>query len=214
MALPHSLNPLDYPARYQWNQPGVSRALAQTACTDACVQMIIEYWLEKTYSLNAIRTASGKGVDGVHGLTVAEALKALRHFGVTWYKSTAGVDATFILQKAYNGPVLFGVGYNEFPAKKGVWCDQNNLAQIGGKIDCNFTGPHAELALGNTAVKDSKGKVIRYDAFVRDPDHWEASPPKYDRITGAQLTKSINAIRGNMGWTNTFCIYTDKKKKL
>lgn len=176
--------------------------------------MIIEYWKEKTYTLNQIRAASGKGVDGVHGLTMNEAMTALKHFGVNNYKSTVGIDATFILQKAYNGPVLFGVGYNEFPAKKGVWCDQNNLAQLGGKIDCNFNGPHAELALGNTAVKNSAGDVIRYDAFVRDPDHWEARPPNYDRITGAQLTKAINAIKGNMNWTNTFAIYPTTKKVL
>lgn len=214
MALPHSLAPLDYPARFQWNQPGISRCLAQTACTDTCIQMIIEYYLEKTYTLSQIRAASGKGIDCKHGLTMNEALIALKHFGVTHYKSTVGVDASFILQKAYIGPVLFGVGYNEFPAKKGVDCDQTNLAQLGGKIDCSFQGPHAELALGNVAVKDNKGNVIRYDAILRDPDHWEALPPKYDRITGAQLTKTINAIKGNEGWTNTFCLYPTKKKEL
>lgn len=214
MALPHSLDPLDYPARFQWNQPGISRCLAQTACTDTCIQMIIEYYLEKTYSLSQIRTASGKGVDCKHGLTVNEAMTALKKLGVKHYKSGVGVDATFVLQKAYIGPVLFGVGYNGFPAKKGVWCDQNNTAQIGGKIDCNFTGPHAELALGNIAVKDSNGNAIRYDALIRDPDHWEITPPKYDRITGSQLTKSINAIKGNLGWVNTFCIYPTQKKVL
>lgn len=176
--------------------------------------MIIEYWKEKTYTLNAIRTASGKGIDGVHGLTMAEAMTALRHFDVLNYRSTIGVDATFILQKAYNGPVLFGVGYNGFPAKKGASCDQDNVAQVGGKIDCNFTGPHAELALTNVEVKDVHGKTIRYDAILRDPDHWEASPSQFDRITGSQLTKSINAIKGNMGWSNTFAIYPVTKKVL
>lgn len=214
MALPHSLDPLDYPARFQWNQPGVTRCLAQTACTDTCVQMIIEYWKEKTFSLTQIRRASGKGIDCKHGLTMNEAMTALKHYGVTNYKSAVGINASFILQKAYNGPVLFGVGYNEFPARKGVWCDQNNVAQLGGKVDCNFNGPHAELAVGNVAVKDASGKIIRYDAFIRDPDHWEASPPRYDRITGAQMTKAINAIVGNEGWTNTFAIYPTTKKKL
>lgn len=214
MALPHSTNPLDYPARFQWNQPGITRCLAQTACTDTCVQMMIEFWKEKTYSLSQIRRASGKGIDCQHGLTMAEAMTALRYFGVKNYRSAVGIDATFILQKAYNGPVLFGVGYNEFPAKKGVWCDQSNLAILGGKVDCNFTGPHAELALGNVKVRDKNGRLLRYDAILRDPDHWEASPPRYDRITGAQLTRAINALRGNEGWTNTFCIYPVTKKVL
>jgi hypothetical protein len=176
--------------------------------------MIIEYYKEKTYSLSQIRTASGKGVDCMHGLTIAETLKALNHFGVTHYRSGVGINATFVLQKAYVGPVIFGVGYNEYPAKKGMWCDQNNLAVLGGKVDCNFQGPHAELALGNVAVKDKNGKIDHYDAILRDPDHWEAAPPKYERITGAQLTRAMNAIKGNSGWTNTFAVYPTQRKVL
>src|SRR5215204_3270947 len=87
MALPHSLNPLDYPARYQWNQAGISNCLARTACTDTCVQMVIEYWKEKTYSLAQIRNASGQAVDCVHGLSMTETLRALNWAGVTHYKS-------------------------------------------------------------------------------------------------------------------------------
>lgn len=176
--------------------------------------MIIEYWKEKTYSLLQIRNASGKGIDGQHGLTIAEALQALKHFGVTNYRKASGIDASFVLQKAYNGPVLFGVGYNGYPAKKGVRCDQDNLAQRGGKIDCNFTGPHAELALDNISVKDTDGNVIRYDTILRDPDHWEASVPSYERITGTQMNNAMKAIKGNEGWTQTFAIYPITKKKL
>lgn len=176
--------------------------------------MIIEYWKEKTYSLLQIRNASGKGIDGVHGLTIDEALRALNHFGVYNYRKAAGINATFVLQKAYNGPVLFGVGYNEYPAKRGVWCDQDNKAIVGGKIDCNFKGPHAELALGNIPVKDGTGKIVRYDAILRDPDHWEVAAPKYERITGSQMTRTMKAIIGNEHWTNTFAIYPITKKRL
>lgn len=202
MSLPHTTDPLDYPARFQWNQPGITRCLAQTACTDTVIQMIIEYWKEVTYSLLQIRLASGKGIDCKHGLTVDEALTALNHFGVTWYKKAIGIDAGFVLSKAVKSPVLFGVGYNEYPAKKGVWCDQNNLAIKGGKIDCNFGGPHAELCLGLQG-----GNVI-----VRDPDHWEAAAPDYELITKTQLARTIKALVGNQGWTNTFAIYTDRIK--
>jgi hypothetical protein len=202
MSLPSSLDPLDYPARFQWGQAGISRCLAQTACTDTCIQMIIEYWKEKSYSLLEIRNASGKGIDCEHGLTMNESLKALNYFGVANYKKAVGVDANFIIQKGKNAPVLFGVGYNEYPAKRGVWCDQNNIAVKGGKVDCNFNGPHAELYLGLSGV----------NLIVRDPDHWEAARPDYELITKTQMNRTIKALIGNQGWTNTFAIYTDDVK--
>lgn len=213
MTLPHSLNIFDYPPMFQFDQPGVSNALARTACTDTAIQMIIQYYKERTYTLNNIRSASGAGVDGIHGLTIGESLKALSQFGVTHYRYKNNVDATDILQAAYVGPVLAGVAYYKYPSAHTLPCDRNNLAISGGRTDCGFGGAHAILAIGNQAVKDAKGKIIRYDAFTRDPDH-HSTGPHYDRMTGAQFHVAVAALVGTENWGSTFMVYPTQKKKL
>lgn len=212
VALPHSLNVYDYPPQFQFGN-GAPYTLESTACTDTVVRMIINYYMEKDVSIQNIRKAAGGPNDGVHGLTIAEALRALAAYGVTWYRQASNVSATFVLQKAYTGPVLIGVGYGQYPSLHGGICTQSNVALLGGKVDCSFKDAHAVLILGNTAVKDATGKVIRYDAFLRDPDHWNEKP-KYDRITGSQLTKTMKALVTDTAWTGTFALYPTKKKVL
>lgn len=207
----HSLNIFDYPALSQFNQPGISTCLSQTGCADTSTQGILQYYLERLVPLNQIRAAAGIPVDCIHGLTMQGVLNALNYFGVDWYAPALGTTASFILQKAYVGPVMTGVGYRLYPAKKGAACGQNNLAQIGGKVDCGFNGAHAILVLGSTPVKDSTGKVIRYDAFTRDPDHFN-NIPAYDRITGTQLSHAMNALLTDTAWKSTYAIYPTKSK--
>lgn len=208
-----SLNPLDYKARFQFNQPNTPAWLAKTACTDTCVQMIIEYWTEKLVPLTKIRADAGGPTDGVHGLTVQMSLTALRKNGIYWYTWKNNVDGTFILQQAYKAPVLTGVAYSAYPRKVKT-CTAGPIAEVGGKIDCPFRGPHAVLVLGNRKHLDASGNLLHYDALVRDPDHWEASPPNFDKMKGSDLTNAVKALYGTGGWTTNFAIYSTKTKKL
>jgi hypothetical protein len=175
--------------------------------------MIVEFWKEKTYSLSRVRQASGKGIDCEHGLTISETLKALSSLGVTHYKVQFGIDAAFAIRKAVNGPVLVGVGYYAYPARRNGTCGQHNVAQLGGKYNCNFRDSHAVLVVGSTAVTNSSGVVTRYDAFIRDPNHYEPNPPTYDRMTQTQLNSAMLGLT-NTGWSNTFALFSDEKKTL
>jgi hypothetical protein len=206
--LPHSKKPLEYPPMFQFGQPGVSYKLGKTACTDTCIQMIIQFFKDRTITLNRIREVSGSGIDGVHGLTVSETLKVLNYYGV-FYRYQPNITATQALQKAYLGPVIVGIAYRTYPVKKGGGCLQKNLAKVGGKTDCYFKGAHAILVVGNKAVKNSAGKVVSYDAFTRDPDHHTGTT---DRITGRQLTETIKSLVGTDRWQNTFMLYPTRKK--
>lgn len=210
LTLPHSLNPLDYPARSQWQ--GNNDCLSQTACTDCAIQMIIEYWLEKTISLADIRRAAGGRNDCVHGLTIAESLQALRYYGITWYAYAMDQPTNFIMRKTLNGPVLTGVAYGWYPNKKGS-CDSRITAENGGRTDCGFIGPHAILTLKYQRHINSKGTFLHWDVITRDPDH-QTINSNFDRMTLSQFGLAYQRLDGIRGWTHTFCLYPAKKKTL
>lgn len=217
MTLPHSLNILDYPARYQFNQPGVPLALARTACSDTCVQMIIEYYKERTVPLTDIRKASGIGIDGVHGLTIAGAIRALRTYGVS-YSWATGVNAEAVDAKSKLGPVIIGVGYRLYPK----WWEGTGTpkAERGGKVDYGFNGAHAVLFIKrwNHYKLDAKGQqtttVLHQDWVLRDPDHYGTALPNLDRFNLPMLDPALKALVSDTPWDTTFCIYPTRAKVL
>ncbi len=208
MTLPHSLDPLVYPARFQFGQAGQPWCLQKTACTDTCIQMVIEYYKERTVSLSQIRAASGRPIDCVHGLNAPSALRALSAFGVS-YNAAWNIDANFVLNKLQTGPVIVATKYGLYPNDASGKCGTYNRAQIGGRTDCGFTGAHAVLVL---RTKDAlKGLII-----TRDPDHNSPSrpeQPKFDVIGLAQLDKAMKGVT-TLGFSGTVCYYPTKKKVL
>lgn len=222
MALAHTLDPFDYPARYQFNNTvgGGKGAnyLGSTACTDTCVQMIIEYYKEKSVSLEDIRKASGGPNDGVHGLIPSQQLRALAHYGITNYKYAVGINYQFVMDHAVKtGPVIVYVGYGAYPIAAHNKCSQGFVATVGGKTDCIFTGAHATLAIGIKRIFGKDGKVLRYDAAIRDPDHNSDSRPEkppYDQFPQPSLGNAMKHLVSDTVWTHTACLYPVSKKKL
>lgn len=209
-----SINPLAYPPRFQFGQPGAP-CDGKSCCTDTCVQMILEYWTEKFQTLSDIRywaeVGSTSNTSPCTGINPGETLNALKHYGVDFYKVATGVDANFVKSKVTSGytPVLIGVYYGSYPNIKTGKCGTFNLAREGGRTDCTFKGSHAIIALGS-----NNGGL---NVVTRDPDH--ASParpekPHHDSITWAQLDKTMKDLPRYTNWNVTFCIYPLKKKVL
>jgi hypothetical protein len=57
VTLPHSTNIFNYPARFQFGQASAPCG-GSSCCTDTCIQQIVEFYKEKTYSLQTIRNAA------------------------------------------------------------------------------------------------------------------------------------------------------------
>jgi hypothetical protein len=210
-----STNILDYTPKFQFGQAGVPWALQKVACTDTCVQMIINYYKDRYISLNEVRKDSGVAPYGT-GLTVTQALKSLSANGVTHYRWTLGYDRVFMLGRLKLGPVIVSTYYKYYPIWDGKKCTGTNKAQIGGKTDCYFTGAHAVLVIKAIPVY-SDGKLLRYDYLVRDPDHnspGRPEKPKYDRMTETQLKRAMEYIKYLPVWEKPSVMYPTQRKIL
>lgn len=214
MTLAHSLDPLQYPARFQFGQSGAPCGGA-SCCTDTCIQMLGEYWKEKTYSLAKIRELAQSKTNfnesPCTGINAIEALNGLSLIGIKWYLGATNIDASFVATKITLGPVLVGVAGQSYPVDLHGHCGSINKAQHGGKTQCDFVGPHAILVL-RKYKEDGVWKFI-----TRDPNHHSASrpeQPKFDKITLAQLTKSIRDLPIKTAFNTTFCLYPTHKKSL
>lgn len=217
MALAHSVDPLDYPARYQFGQANAPCG-GTTDCTDTCIQMLGEYWKEKTYPLWQIRNLAQEGSNANHnpctGINYAEALHGLHRIGITWYEVAFGIDANFIASKVRLGPVLVGVEGNSYPADVHGHCGGYNQAEHGGRTQCNFHGAHAILAIGYQKHLDAKKRLLHWDFVTRDPNHSGSILPTFDRITNSQLNKAVKDLPRYTVFNTTFCIYPTRSKNL
>lgn len=208
--LPHSTDILDYPARFQFGQPGVPMVIAKTGCADTSAQMLIEYYTEKTVTLNEVRAASGHVTDGVHGLSIPDTLRALHHFGVrASYKLDPDLD--FLDGKCRHfGPVIIGVGYAKYPN----WykSSRNPRCERGGKTDINFVGAHSIVLRGKWQhYNETMREILHSDWVTRDPDH-SREKPNLDRFNFSMLKPAMDALVSDTAWVNSFVIYPLVKK--
>lgn len=216
MALPHSTNIFDYPARFQFGQAGAPCG-GKSCCTDTCIQMIVEYYKEVHYSLSEIRrraqASTSFNEDPCTGINHIEVVNALKSFDLGNYRAAFGVDASDVWNYVQYGPVLVGVHYGSYPN----WNNRctNPHAEVAGRTDCTFKGSHAILAIGRRY--HTIGGTTHKDFFMRDPDHNSAARPEkpaFDRITIGQLDKAMKNIVPYTDFNNTYIVYTTKKKTL
>lgn len=219
LTLPHSLNPLAYPPRFQFGQRYAPCGGA-SCCTDTALQELGEYWKEKTYPLYQIRRLAQEGTafneNPCTGINHIEVLHALNRIGITWYRVAFGMDANFVASKLATGPVLVGVEGHTYPNDR-TRCGTPK-AEHGGRTQCNFYGAHAVLALRYQKHLDKDtNKLLHYDFVTRDPNHNSASRPEeptFDRITKAQFDKSMKDLPRYTRFSTTYCIFPTKKKDL
>jgi hypothetical protein len=179
--------------------------------------MIVDFYKERHYSLAEIRRVAQSKYSfneaPCTGLNHLEILWALEKFGLGHYKVGFGADAGDVWRYLAYGPVFIGVWYGSYPNEHGR-CGSPK-AEISGRTDCNFRGPHAILAIGKRyhTVNGSTHK----DIFIRDPDHNSpARPekPKYDRITASQLNVAMRNLPRYSNFSNTYIIYPTRRKSL
>lgn len=213
MTLP-SLNPLDYPPRFQFGQTGAP-CNGKSACTDTCLQMLIEYWTEKIYTLKQIRYIS-KNPDPCEGNNPTEIKRVIDYFKLP-YQYVSGIDASFIMKKTaeFGAPVLLGVGYGKYPNNKN-YCGPIK-AEGWGRNDCGFTGAHGVLLIRYQKHLNADGTILHWDVIMRDPDHnspSRPSKPPYDKFTSTQLNVAMKALVTDTKWTSTFAFVPTRKKIL
>ena len=219
MALPHSREILKYPPRFQF-QPGAP-CRGSSTCTDTCIQMIVEYYREKTYSLSYIRWAAQRLTNynegPCTGINYIEVINALNYLGVKGYKLATNPTASWAgLQANTYGPVIVGVHYGTYPNKRGR-CSTARVAELSGRTDCGFYGAHAVLLIKKVKHYSSTGKVLHTDVLVRDPDHASGSRPErpaYDRMTLYQFELAMRALPAKTRFSFKYALYPTRKKVL
>lgn len=209
MALPHSKNIMEYPARYQF-QPYAPCAGSST-CTDTCIQMIVEYYKDKTYSLSYIRKVAQSRTSfderPCTGINYVEVLNALKAFGIYHYRVGWGANASAVATKTMTGPTLVGVHYGSYPN----WPRRCTMphATHGGRTQCSFRGTHAVLAIKRSSYN---GKAV---ILTRDPNHHSSARPEhptYDRFTLGQLNTTMLNLPKYSAFSKTYMIYPTKRK--
>lgn len=212
--LPHSNDIFQYPARFQFGQAGAP-CRGQSCCTDTCIQMIVEYYKDRTYTLSEIRRRAQAKTSfderPCTGLNHIETLNALNSMGVTHYRPAFNVTAQQVWEKVRYGPVIVAVYYGSYPNKAGS-C-RGVQAEIGGRNDCGFRGAHAVLAIGGKF--HTIGKSTHRDIFMRDPDHNSpARPykPDFDRMRLSQLDTAMRHIVPYTAFKSTYILYPTRKK--
>jgi hypothetical protein len=190
-------------------QQGLPPANGIASCTDCCVAMIVRHETGKTVTAAQVRAVSGSTNPYV-GLTPSQALRALAFYGVRGYAYHTGVTASDVLRATASGLVLTGVGYYAYPTLR--------QAEIGGKDDMSFYGPHAILiagyrdwetqpapgAWGASQVPFAPG----YRCWGRDPDHRQGWKYQYDRYLTSYLSRAMAALigSGSPAWQTTFML--------
>jgi hypothetical protein len=220
LALPHSTNILNYPARFQFRQSGAPCG-GSSCCTDTCIQMIIEYYKERTVSLSSIRWAAQRlsnfNEAPCTGINYVEVLNALSYYGINHYK--VGANSTIWAARDYAnryGPVIVGVHYGSYPRSTSNRCGTTNRAEYNGKTDCGFNGAHAVLLLGtrNHYLPDGRRHT---DFLVRDPDHnsWaRPEKPHYDKMNSVQFNNAFRNLPRYTAFSYTYMIYPTRRKVL
>lgn len=217
MALAHSLDIFDYPARFQFGTVTPAPCGGSSCCTDTCIRMIVEYYKEVSPTLAEIRKRAQAKTNfnesPCTGINHIEVLNALQSFGINHYKVGFGVNSTDVWNYVTTGPVMVGIHYGSYPNARTA-CGSNK-AELNGRTDCNFSGSHVVLAVGKRY--HTVDGTTHKDILTRDPDHNSPSRPEqpdHDRILLAQLDKAMKNIVPYTAFTNTYIIYPTKRKVL
>lgn len=187
------------PNHYQIGEPGAP-CNGSSTCTDCTIARIIFHDKKKLVSAHDVRQAAAPSKDPCRGLNANEAMVALRAFGVTGYQIMINATASDAIKGTDLGLVLTAVGYNGWPLER--------EAEVGGRTDLGFSGPHATGLAGRrnwqTPPKDwpaHKPFKPGWRVWAEDPDHhWGSKTPPYDRFSSAFLVRAMDAIVGNEGW--------------
>lgn len=219
MTLPHSTDIFRYPARFQFGQAGAP-CNGSSCCTDTCIQMVVEYYKERTKTLSQVRYAAQRltafDERACTGINYREVLNALSYFGITHYKLGSGITHTDVGKWVQYGPVILGVHYGSYPKSTTGRCGSTNKAELNGKTDCGFNGAHAVLVIGKKP-HTVNGVYRHTDYYVRDPDHHSPSRPErppYDRITAGQLNTALLNLPKYTAFSYTYMLYPTRKKTL
>lgn len=198
-------------------QLGLPPGNGGSSCADCCVAMIVRHETGHAVTAEKVRQASGN-TDVNTGLTPGQCLNALVALGVRGYAYHAGVSASEALKATADGLVIVGVNYGLYPSMA--------RAEIGGKTDLGFAGPHSMLIAGyrywaTKPAADAWGRAQipfqpGWRSWGRDPDHRQGWAWRYDRYATSYLSRAMAGLVGcgSPPWQSTFMIAKDQAKRL
>src|SRR3989304_3148145 len=102
-------NIFNYPPRFQFGQKNAPCG-GSSACTDTCVQMVVNFYKDINPSLSEIRrkaqakTAFNEGP--CTGINHIETLNALEAYGIKHYRASFGADKMDVWNYLAYGPVI------------------------------------------------------------------------------------------------------------
>jgi len=183
-----------------------------TACTDNAVCEVVREERGRRITPSMVRNATGRPV--CNGLRPADTLRALLHFGVRGYTYKSNPSAADVLAHTHKGVVIIGVGYRQYPHRRGI-TGPGGIAELGGKTDIRFTGAHAVTVWGSrkwtTKPANWTPKDLAFTpgtrVWCRDPDHHVGTTLAYDRISIGQLAAAMTALRTETNWSASFAIW-------
>lgn len=186
------------PIHHQIGEPG-SRNNGSAYCTDCVIAMIYRHETGKTISAEQARHAAAPDKPPTRGLNALEALHGLQALGIHGYSIHINPHAGDAMRATDEGIVLFGEGYGGHPSP--------HEAEVGGRTDLGFTGPHADSLWGRRNWRKPGTNHPAGEPFTpgwrvwgRDPDHHWGGPPPYDRYRSSYLVRAMDALIGNEGW--------------
>ena len=189
-----------------------------TACTHTICQYLALLWKGRRLTLNQVNSLAGmphnarNGAGQPRGMNNTEMSRFFVATGIPMVVKF-GLTYTNLLSYSNRAPVFYGMRYGSAPEwygfrYNGITADgrPNGYARPRGKAGktqlTGFSGRHAVLLLGYLPILDSTGKVIRYDAYRKEPNHHSPSRPErpaYDTITTIQGRKEYDDYTSILG---------------
>lgn len=199
----------ELPPHFQIGEPGAP-CHGSSTCTDCVIAMIVRHEKGKRVSAHDVRQASAPTKDPCRGLNPSEALRGIQAFGIQGYRIRVNATASDAIRATDAGLVLVAVGYDGYPLA-------GSEAEVGGRTDLGFDGPHATLLAGRRNWQKPPADWPAHEAFHpgwrvwgRDPDHhFDQTKPPYDRYRSGYLVRAMDALIGNEGWQVRLIIARD-----
>lgn len=199
----------------QFRQPhSGSTGNGKTACTHACVQLIVFIWTGVWISIDRVnQIAAGhsrqlRGTDGSpRGLRAHEVNTVFRYFKLP-YRLTANMPAGDLIRASRLGPVLWGSRYGDYARRKGLppWRARPPYAKVEGADQlAGFDDAHANVLGGDIPLYGPGDRIVDYDLYIFEPNHPRPgrSVPLWDVISSAQFRQAYEAIK-TTAWNSTY----------
>lgn len=165
-----------------------------TACTHTICQYLALLWFDERLTINEVNKLAGmpykahklikgrrvpRGMNNLEFQTFCDRMKLP-------YQVRFGLPFETLLTYSNKAPVFYGDRYGTQPRKRGAvyhgvrarapFAELHGATQLTGSL---INGRHAVALLGyRSVISDISGKIVRYRAWRKDPNHGSSARPE------------------------------------